>query len=199
MSQPLPEELFLKDARVNAAIAWILVALFVAIAVVGFLTVQFVEMAVAAIAAFVAITPTVVFRSWKRTVPWPLLVLAGIPLLVDLTQSSFFSEVVTGFSVAALAMLVVVTLELTTTVRMTSGFAIVFTIIATLATAGFWAVGSAASAVYLGTAFVETNDELMYIFTAALVAGLVAGGVFRWYFRRYRQATTDQGDAEVAT
>lgn len=198
MSHSLPEEWFIKDTRVNAAIAWVLSVIFVAIAVVSFLQILFVEMVMAALAAFVAISPAIVYRSWTRTVPWPLLVVASLPLLAGTFQPTFFAELVTGVSVAILAMLVVVALELTSAVRMTPQFAIFFTVIATLATAGFWAVGSAASAVYLGTTFVETNDELMLIFTAMLVAGVLTGLLFRWYFRR-RLAANVEHQSEVTT
>ncbi|WP_458191049.1 hypothetical protein [Haladaptatus sp. NG-WS-4] len=192
MSQSLPEEWFIKDTRVNAAIAWIFAVIFVAIAAVSFLQVQFVEMVMAAVAAFVAISPAVVYRSWTRTVPWPLLLVAALPLLVRTVQPTTFGELVAGVSVATLAMLVVVALELTSAVRMTPWFAVFFTVIVTLATAGFWAVGSAVSAAYLGTEFIETNDELMVIFTEMLIAGVLTGLLFRWYFRRQLAANVEQ-------
>ena len=146
----------------------------------------------ATIAAFVAISPAIVDRSWTRTVPWPLLLVASLPLFVATTQPGFLDDIVTGISIATLAMLVVVALELTTAVRMTPQFAIVFTVIVTLATAGFWAVGSAASAAYLGTMFIKTNTELMTIFTATLIAGIVAGVLFRLYFRRQLATNVDR-------
>ena len=193
MSQSLPEEWFIEGSRVNAAIAWAFGVVFVATAVVSFLQVLFVEMALAAIAAFVAITPAVVYRSWTRTVPWPLLLVTALPLVVGTFRPTLFDELVTGVSVATLAMLVVVVLELTTAVRMTPRFAVFFTVIATLATAGFWAVGSAASAEYLGTAFVSTNRDLMVTFTATFLAGVGTGALFRWYFRRQLAENVEQG------
>ena len=198
MSQSLPEEWFIRDTRVNAAIAWAFGIVFGVIAAVSFLRVLFPEMVIATIAAFVAIVPAVVYRSWTRTVPWPLLLVASLPLLIGTFRPTVFDEIVTGVSVATLAMLIVVALELTSSVRMTPRFAVFFTIIATLATAGFWAVGSAASARYLGTNFVSTNDELMIVFSATLVAGVATGVLFRWYFRR-RLAANVERPKEVAT
>ncbi|WP_411966056.1 hypothetical protein [Haloferax sp. YSMS24] len=199
MSQQLPEEWFVRDQKVNAAIAWAITALLAILAVLGFLAGLLVFMAIAAVTALVAITPAIVYRSWTRTMSWPLLVLASIPLVIGVGQPSFFSDVVTSLSIATLAMLVVVALQMTTTVRMTPAFAVFFVAMATMATAGFWAVGSAISAQYLGTAFVETNDELMIIFTAAVLAGVVGGFVFRWYFRRQLRANVDaQPEPEVA-
>lgn len=192
MSQQLPEEWFVKDERTNAAIAWVLAAVLVGIAVLSFLNGLLVHTAVAAVAAFVAVVPAITGGNWTRTVSWPLLLLASLPLALGAVQPTFFRDVVVGLSVATLAMLVVVALQMTTTVRMTPGFAVVFVVLTTLAAAGFWAVGSAASAAYLGTRFVETNGELMIVFTSALVAGVVAGLVFRWYFRRQLAANLEQ-------
>jgi len=192
MSQQLPEEWFVRDARINAAIAWVLVGVLATVAVTAFLEFLLVRMALAALAALVAIAPALASGTWTRTVPWPLLVLCTIALSMGGIGVSSFADFVTGLSIAALGMLVVVSLQLTRTVRMTPNFAVVLVVLTTMATAGFWAVGSAASAQYLGTVFVETNDDLMAIFTAATLAGFVAGGLFRVYFRRRLRATLDR-------
>ncbi|WP_158055375.1 hypothetical protein [Halorussus halophilus] len=201
MSQQLPEEWFVKDTRVNAAVAWLLVGVLALVAISALFEFLLVRMALAAVAAFVAVVPALASGSWTRTVPWPLLLLCSIPLATGTLGPNFFADFVTGLSIAALGMLVVVALELTDSVRMTPSFAVFFVVLVTMATAGFWAVGSAASARYLGTSFVETNEQLMIIFTAATLAGLVAGGVFRWYFRRRLRANvaaeTDAGTEEV--
>ncbi|MDG5777070.1 hypothetical protein VB773_21280 [Haloarculaceae archaeon H-GB2-1] len=183
MSQPLPEPWFVEDSRVNAIIAWIIAAALAVAAVSNLLSVLLVDAFLAAVAALAAVVPAIASRTWTRTVPWPLLVFAAVPFLVRAVEPSAFSLVVIGAGIAALGMLLVSALQLTTSVRMTPRFAIAFVVLLTLAFAGFWAVGSAASARYLGTGFVETNTELMSIFTAALVGGLVGGGIFRWYFR----------------
>ena len=192
MSQRLPEEWFLSDSRRNAAIAWGLVVALVAVAITALLEFMLVRMALAAVAALVAVAPALAGRTWTRTVPWPLLLVATIPLSLSALGAGFFGTFVTGLSIAALGMLVVVSLQSMGAVRMTPKFAVIFVILATMATAGFWAVGSAASAQYLGTVFVETNDDLMAIFTAATLAGFVAGGLFRVYFRRRLRATLDR-------
>ena len=184
MSQQLPDSWFVTETRVNAVVTWVLVGVLLVVAATAFLEFLLVRMALAAVAAFVAIAPAVAARSWLRTVPWPLLLLCALPLSLGVAQAGFFTDLVTGLSIAALGMLVVVALQSLDLVRMTPNFAVVFVVLATMATAGFWAVGSAASARYLGTAFIETNDELMLVFTAAAVAGVLAGGLFRVYFRR---------------
>lgn len=200
MRQGLPEEWFIKDARLNAAIAWVLTALFVVVAVVSFFAGLFVDMAIAAVAAAVALAPALVYKSWTKTVSWPMLLLASLPLVLKAFGPSFVADTVIALGIAALALLVVVVLQMTTAVRMTPNFAIGFVVIATLATAGFWALGSAASARYLGTMFIQTNDELMIIFTSALVASLVSALVFRWYFgHRLEENLESESLEEVGT
>ncbi|MFO7926013.1 hypothetical protein [Natronomonas sp.] len=191
-NQQLPEEWFVKDSRINAAISWLLVIALVVVAITALFELLLIRMALAALAAFVAIAPALVSRAWTRTVPWPLLLICTIPLSLGSIGLSFLADFVTGLSIAALGMLVVVSLQLTGRVRMTPNFAVFFVVLATLATAGFWAVSSAVSAQYLGTVFVETNDDLMMIFTAATLAGFVAGGLFRAYFRRRLRANLDR-------
>lgn len=190
--QQLPEEWFIRDSRINAALSWLLVGALVLVAITAFLELLFARMALTALAVFVALTPAIVSRTWTRTVPWPLLLLCTIPLSITGIGLSFFADFITGLSVAALGMLVVISLQLTGQVRMTPNFAVVFVVLTTLSTAGFWAVGSAVSAQYLGTSFVETNDELMIIFTAATLAGFVAGGLFRVYFGHRLRANRDR-------
>ena len=196
MSQQLPEEWFVRDSRINAAITWLLVGALVAVAITAFLEFLLVRMALAAVSAFVAIAPAVAGRAWTRTVPWPLLLVCTIPLAAGALGVGFYADFVTGLSIAALGMLVVAALQSTGSVRMTPNFAVVFVVLVTMATAGFWAVGSTASAQYLGTSFIETNDDLMRIFTAATLAGFLAGGLFQVYFRRQLRANRDSVGGE---
>ncbi|WP_265111103.1 hypothetical protein [Halosolutus halophilus] len=183
MSQELPNEWFVTDTRTNAVITWVLTGI-LATAVIAHLFVgYFVGAAFATVATATAVVPPLVVRSWTHTLPWPLLVVASLPLVLGPLQPAFLGQFFVGVGVAVLGMLVVSTLQLTTTLQMTPAFAVFFVCITTLAVAGFWAVGSAFSAAYLGDTFVETNDDLMLIFSVALVAGLVSGFTFWLYFR----------------
>ncbi|WP_439026821.1 hypothetical protein [Haloarchaeobius sp. DT45] len=200
MSQQLREEWFVSDTRVNAVIAWALTTVLVVATVDSLLAFRMVDVLLVGTAAVIAIVPAVLSRSWLRTIPWPLLLLASTPLIVAVFPPTRFDMVVNGVGIAALGMLLVSTLQLTTTVRMTPAFAVAFTLLTTLAFAGYWAVGSAAASVFLGTSFVESNTELMHIFTAALLGGLVGGGIFLWYFRRQLRkpiATAPAANEEV--
>ncbi|MWG35754.1 hypothetical protein GQS65_14885 [Halomarina oriensis] len=175
----------------NAVIAWFFTVLMVLGTVVYLLEGLLVDTVLAAATAAVALVPPLVYRSWKRTVPWFLLFVATIPVGAGAYGPTFLGDVVDGVGIATLALLAIVALQSTTALRMTPNVAVGFVVVTTLAFTGFWALGSAASARFLGTTFLETNDELMTVFTAALLASLVAGGVFRWYFRRKLRATLD--------
>ena len=188
LNQSLPEEWFIEDTRLNALVAWAMTAVLVLTAVVNFFEGALVTMGLAAVAAAVALVPAVVSRVWTRTIPWPMLLLASLPLVVGAFSPSFVGDTIFALGIAALAILVVVALQMTTTVRMTPNFAIAFVVLTTLATAGFWALGSAASAQLFGTRFIETNDQLMAIFTSALVASGISALAFRWYFGRVLEA-----------
>lgn len=182
-------EWFVTDSTTNAVVVWALVAIVTATAVAAFFRVGLVDVMLASAVVVTVAVPAVVHRSWKRTMPWPMVLVAAIPLLVRVSQPSFLFEVVVGISVATLAMLVVTALQMVTPVRMTPTFAVGVVVMATLGLVGFWAVGSALSSQYFGTAFFETNQELMYAFTAAAVAGLLAGLGFRWYFTHHPDTT----------
>jgi hypothetical protein len=192
--QQLPKEWFVSDRRVNAVIAWLFTVV-MALGAVGYLLDGLlVDAVLAGAAAAVSLVPPLVYRSWKRTVPWLLLFVATIPVGAGAFGPAFLATVVDGVGIATLALLAIAALQLTTDVRMTPNVAVGFVVVTTLAFTGFWALGSAASARYLGTAFLETNDELMIVFTAALLASLFAGGVFRWSFRRrLREALAAEG------
>ncbi|PCR90377.1 hypothetical protein [Natrinema ejinorense] len=197
MVQDLPNDWFVIDTQLNAAVTLLGAGLLGATAIVYLLVGRFVWATVTAIVAVIVIVPPVVARSWTYTLPWPLLATASFPLVLGSFQPAFFSQFVVSIGVAALGMLIVSALQLTTTVRMTPPFAVVFVGIATLAVVGFWAVGSAFSAAHLGGTFVETNDELMQIFSVALVAGLVSGFVFWLYFRWQLRRTSTPPPQEV--
>jgi len=198
MATSLPEEWFLRNERTNAVLAWALTALLALAAVAAAVAVRPVEATLAATGAVLAATPAVLARSPTRTMPWPVVLLAALPLFLEAVFPGFLGVVVSGVSVAALGMLLVVVLGMTTTVRMTPWFAVVFVLLVTLAFVGWWALLAWLFASVLGTPFLETNEELMYVFTAALLGGVAGGGVFWLYFRRQLRRTPP-GSQEVGT
>jgi hypothetical protein len=196
MSQSVPADWFLATARTNARVAWVLTGFLVLTAGLHVFFGSVLVAATAAVASIVAVVPPAVHRDWRRTVPWPMLLLTTLALFVGL-GSSFLGDFVFSLAIAALAVLVVVALQLTTTVRMTPNFVVGFVVIATLGTAGLWTLGAAASARYLGTPFVEDNAQLMIVFTATLAASVVSAVAFRWYAYRQLGATRRRDETEA--
>ena len=158
-----------------------------------------------------AVAPAVAFRRLDAMVPWEVLALASVPalgrlLIVGQTVGgvTLTGRVTTYVAVAAAALIIAVELDVFTPVRMTHSFAVLFVVVATVATAGVWAEARWLSDTLLGTSvLLDGRDEhvvetaLMWDFVAATVAGVVAGVVFEYYFRRFADATprypTDAG------
>lgn len=168
----------------NAVMAWILTGFVVVVAVGSLLVGDLLWACFAVCVGALAALPAVAFRNRRATPPWEVLALASGPLLVRTFGSGGVSEFATYLSVAAIALLVAVELQVFTPVRMTSSFAVVFVVIATMATAGAWAVVRWSADLYLATGFLGSEEALMWEFVASTAAGLVAGVVFELYFRR---------------
>jgi hypothetical protein len=155
--------------------------------------------------AALVLLPPVAFHSAQTMLPWEVLLLAALPIIGrEFATFQISSRIATYLSVAALALIIAVELNTFTEVRMSPTFAVAFVVITTLATAGLWAATRWASDIWLGTAFLETlgPDEdaieraVMLEFVASAVAGLVAGLIFEFYFRR-RLASTERVPARA--
>ena len=182
-----------EDRRANAVIGWVLVAFVGFVVVASVVTGDLLWAGFAAVVAGLALVPTAVHRDPTLMLPWEVLVLAALPLIgrtfatVPLT-----SQFATYLAVAALALIIAVELHVFTPVLMTPSFAVLFVVIATMATAGLWAVVRWSLDIALGTTFlldpalseaaIETG--LMWEFVYSTAAGVVAGVVFEGYFRR---------------
>ncbi|MDL5362555.1 hypothetical protein [Halalkalicoccus sp. NIPERK01] len=175
------------DSR-NAVAAWILTGFVVAVAVGSLLVGDLLWAGFAVCVGALAVLPAVAFRNRRVTLPWEVLALASVPLLVRTFGSGEVSEFATYLSVAAIALIVAVELQAFTPVRMTSGFAVVFVVVATMATAGAWAVVRWIADLSLATGFLRSEEALMWEFVASTAAGIAAGIVFELYFRRRSRA-----------
>jgi hypothetical protein len=182
-----------KTARGNALLAWSLVA-FVGVVVVGsLLDGDFLWAGFATVFAVLSLAPTIAARNPRLTLPWEVLALGALPLIGRaIAEASLAGEFATYLSVAAIALVIAVELEVFTPVRMSPGFAVLFVVVATMATAGLWAVVRWALDGWLGTAFLldpaltheEIETALMWEFVYSTAAGVLAGVTFEWYFRR---------------
>jgi hypothetical protein len=131
----------LEDANVNAVLAWLLVG-FVAVTALGSaLQNQLLWAGFAFAIVALAVIPPVAYRDVTVMLPWEVLALGALPILARAVATSFPTvRVATYLSVAVLALVVAVKLHVFTPVEMTDWFAVVFVVVATMATAGVWAV-----------------------------------------------------------
>ncbi|QRV15182.1 hypothetical protein JMJ58_20130 [Haloterrigena salifodinae] len=202
MSQTSLEEL-LADGRTNAAIAWALVVAILVVGISELVTGGFLWATFAAVLVALAVLPSIAYRSAVVMVPWEVLLMAALPVLgMAVGAERLTGHFASYLSVAAIALVLAVELQSFTTVRMTSGFAVVFVVVTTMAAAGLWALLRWSAAQTLGIPFTADHDAVMWEFVYSALAGLGAGVVFELYFRRYarperRVPVTVQPAAEV--
>jgi hypothetical protein len=191
-------EALLRDERVNAALAWLVVGLVVAAGFPRLVDGIDVAAVFAICIAVLAVVPAMALRNVTAMVPWEVLSLASGPVVARvLAPDLVLATVMVYFAVAALALIVAVELHAFTAIEMSIGFAIGFVVVTTLAVSGLWAVAAWLSDVLVGTTFVldpalttaEQERRLMWEFVGSTVAGLGAGLVFEGYVRR----TVDPG------
>jgi hypothetical protein len=195
----------LRDARLNAALSWAVTAVVVLTALGSVLGGDLLWAGFATVVAALVLLPPVAFRSPRTMLPWEVLTLAALPVL-GRTLATFqtSSQIATYLSVAALALIVAVELQLFTSVRMTPTFAVAFVVITTMAVAGIWAAGRWSLDVLLGTSFLDAlgstehaiERAIMLEFVASTVAGVLAGVVFEFYVRRRAHIGPRIADAE---
>ena len=193
---PFRLEQVFDDARTNAVLAWGLVGFVMVVAGANLLSGELLWAGFAAAVALLAVVPPLQFRTPRAMLPWEVVVLAVLPLLGrTFATVPVTSDLFTYLSVAAIALILAVELHVFTPVKMNKAFAVSFVVVATLATAGIWAVARFALDTALGTAFLldpalteaEVERGLMLEFVYSTAAGVLGGVVFEWYFRRLRR------------
>lgn len=184
--------------RPNAVGGWLVVASLVAVAGSELVAGELVWGVFVLAAAAIALIPPVAFRDATAMLPWEVLALVALPAVGRVLVAgrrvdglTFSGRVTTYLAVAAVALVVAVEMDVFTPVRMNHTFAVFFVTITTMAAAGVWAVLRFASDTLLGTRLLldgrpesVVEAALMWDFVAATVAGVVAGFLFEFYFRR---------------
>jgi hypothetical protein len=194
----------LRDKRNNAILGWIIVGLLTLVVGESLLDGDLLWAAFAASLAVITLFPPLSYRSPVAMPPWEILLLAVLPAI----GRRFATVPATGnlaryLSVAAIALIIAVEIQLFTPVRMTPRFAVTFVGVATLATAGFWAVVRWISDQLLGTTLLldpaltehAIEEALMWEFVASTIAGIGAGLVFAVYIRQ--QIGTDRTEVHA--
>ena len=176
---------FFRDTKVNMYLSWILILPVLAVFVESILTFDIVWIGFSGLILSILVLPAAVHRDFRVMVPWELVLIGSIPVLVRaLNISILANQVATYTAMAALALIIAVELNVFTEVTFSHGFAVLFTVIATLAVAGVWAVLRFNADIYLGTSYLTTNEALMEEYVNAALAGIIAGIVFDTYFTR---------------
>ncbi|WP_435128805.1 hypothetical protein [Halobaculum sp. D14] len=197
--------------RLNAALGWLVVAFLLLTATSELLVGDVVWGVFVAAVAVIALIPPVAFRDPTAMLPWEVLALASLPavgrtLIAGETVAgvTLTGRITTYLAVATVALIVAVETDVFTPVRMNHSFAVFFVTMTTMAAAGVWAVMRYASDVLLGTDWLldgrpeeVVETALMWDFVAATVAGVVAGLLFEFYFRR-RSNAAERVAVEVA-
>jgi hypothetical protein len=192
-----------RNGRVNAILAWVLVAVLVVTFAESVWDVDRLWMAFVATTAVIVLVPPVAHRDWQVMLPWELLVLALLPILVRAAVGGELGTFAYHLSIAALALLVTVELHMFTRLRMTHWFAVLFVVMTTMASTAAWTVvrwnmDRALGTDLLGdlqqrgaeflppdhTAQEAANAGLMLEWVYVALAGLAAGILFDAYFRR---------------
>jgi hypothetical protein len=195
-------ERLLRDERLNALLAWLVVVGVGLTAVGSVLTGDLLWGVFATVVAAIVLLPPLVFADPAVMLPWEVLALAGLPVLGrSVATLQVTSRVGTYLSVAALALVVVVELHTFTAVSMSPSFAVAFVAIATMGVAGVWAVLRWTVDLWLGTGFLldpaldpeAIERGLMLEFVASTVAGVLAGVVFEFYIRRRARVSRRAG------
>jgi len=183
----------LEDGRWNAWLAWLLLAVLLALLAEYILLTEYLRAGLVVVVVSLGLLPPLAFLDWRVTLPWELLGLVVLPVGLPAVVSADPLELVAAYlSVAAVALVLAVELDVFTGVQMTESFAVAFVVIATVAASGIWAVAQWLSDLYVGTTYIldptldteAVHNALMWDFVAATVAGLLAGLIFSWYFRR---------------
>jgi len=183
----------LRDQRVNAVLSWLIVLGILSTVVGGLLTGELLWAVFTGALAALVLLPPLAYRNADAMLPWEVLLVASLPVVGRLFATvPVTGNVATYLSVAAIALIVAVELQLFTSVKMTPRFAVVFVGVSTMATAGLWAVLRWAADLTLGTTFIlvpelsehAIEEALMWEFVASTVAGVGAGLLFAVYVGR---------------
>ncbi|MEF8880473.1 MAG: hypothetical protein V5A72_01425 [Candidatus Nanohaloarchaea archaeon] len=176
---------FFRDSRINSYISWFLTLILASALLESIADFDILWSIFSAVILCINLLPALSYRNLKVMLPWEIVLLGSIPVIVrSLGISAFSSQVATFTSMAALALMIAIELQMFTKIRFNHSFAVLFTVIATLAIAGLWAITRYMLGAYTGNSYLTTNDALMAEFMNATIAGFIAGILFDSYFKR---------------
>ncbi|WP_049972445.1 hypothetical protein [Haladaptatus cibarius] len=168
----------------NALLAWILVASMAVAVLASALRGDYLWAGFGVASILLALIPVFAFRRSTAMVPWESLLAVALGLISVPVGSLLPRSIATFVAVAGLALVVAVELDSFTAVELSPFFAVLFVVVATMASAGLWAVVQWTADGMLGTQNLSSLNDVMWSLLAATGAGIVAGVLFAVYFRR---------------
>lgn len=171
-------------ARINSYVSWLLF-IYLGINCVNLLTDgSFTWFLYGSTVLVLTILPPIIYRDPEKMVPFEVLLFLAFPFtLKGIELGLVASRTLNYLSAAGVSLLIVSEIERFSSFKTTDWFAIYLVSITTMASAGFWALARWLSDIYLKTSLLGTEKTLMWEFTAAGLAGLVAGILFKSYFK----------------
>lgn len=140
------------------------------------------------------ILPPVANKNLQLMLPWELVLVSAIPVIARFTEYSALSgQVATYFALAAFSLIIVVELDIFTSLKLNSSFAVITVLVGTLALGGLWSLLQFWHGEFTGVQHIADNTALMHDYLNITLTGLMAGIVFNLYFERrdrsYREET----------
>lgn len=179
---------FITDDRQNAIAAWVLVFLLSLAVLQNVYDADLLWAGYALVAVALALVPVFVVGDRTVMVPAEVLAFAALPVLTfSLGMPSLVTQLGIYLGVVALGLLVVLELHAFTPVEMTPWFAIVFTVLTTMAVSGIWTIARWFSDEFLETSFIQSQTGVMWDLTIATLVAVIAGPLFRLYFEHHHE------------
>lgn len=162
-------------SQTNAVLGWMFVGLVCVGAIVGFVVGSPVW-SLFAVCIVVAITFSAVsLRNWRALTPWPLVALSSVATLAVL--GGLYRERAVFLTFVAVALVIVIQLQVYTDVELSGRFAIFFAVLVTMALEAIWIVAQSLSDTLLGTRLIESQVQLqwqiVYVTGIAVLVGLL--------------------------
>lgn len=183
MTQSL-ERLF-ERGRENALLCWSLFAAVALYVAYSLWSGEFVGAALGTGVAVAIVAPYVAARSPWLAVPFEVVLVAVVALaLREVVAGRTAAYVGNYLVIASIALLLAVEVHVYTRVELQRTFAALLATMLTLTAAAVWSLARWAADLTVGTAFLASNEALMWELLTATAAGFGAGTLFAWYLRR---------------
>lgn len=175
-----------RSERANAALGWTFTGVTAAVGIAAVVAGSLAWAGLWFLLSVVVAAPAVGTGDWKALVPWPLPAMAAAAAVVQ--SVGLYPELAGYVAVAGLALVVVVELDVFSSVEMSRRFTVVFAAMTTMAVQAWWTVVQFVSDWWFGTRFLRSQTELQWDIVAVTAVAVVAGGFFVWYFDRIDHA-----------